>query len=117
MWNPDRISTRRPCGYDEVVKTPGDDEVDTEEGSRVTGKVPESGLWSEVGFCFCRVGIAGCRILYVGFPFVDAAVGAGAGIGTGVAVLDVSVESDKEDGRLIVDMESESNGFLAFPPN
>lgn len=39
----------------------------------------------------------------------------GTGIGTGVAVLDVSVEPDKEDGRLIEDMESGSNGFLEFP--
>lgn len=41
----------------------------------------------------------------------------GAGIGIGVAVLDVSVEPDKEDGRLMEDMESGSNGFLGFPPD
>ena len=52
----------------------------------------------------------GCRILYLSFPFVDV-VGAVAGIGTGVAVLDVSVEPDKEEGTLMEDMESGSSDF------
>lgn len=57
-----------------------------------------------------------CRILHLDFPFVVAGV-ADAGIGTGVAVLDVSVELDKEEGTLMVDMESESKGILGFPFN
>jgi hypothetical protein len=89
----------------------GAEEGFTKEGS---GKPP---FGSDVGFCPCEVGLMGCRILYFDFPFVDAVVGVGSGIGTGVAVLDVSVEPDREDGTLMVDMESESNGFLAFPFN
>lgn len=76
------------------------------------GKAVEPVFWSDVGF---SVDFVGSRILYFDLSFVDAVVGAGTGIGTGVAVLDVSVEPDKEDGTLIVDMESESNGFLVFP--
>ena len=59
-----------------------------------------------MGSRFCHVDFVGCRILYFDFPFVDVAVGTGAGIGTGVGVLDVSVEPDKEEGALMVDMES-----------
>ena len=63
------------------------------------------------------MGLGGCRILYFDFPFVDAVGRVDSGTGTGVTVLDVSVEPGREDGTLIVDMESESNGFLAFPFN
>ena len=42
-------------------------------------------------------------------------MGGGISIGTGVAVLGVAVESDKEDGRLMEDMERGSSDFLAFP--
>jgi hypothetical protein len=52
--------------------------------------------------------------LYLDFPFPEVV---GGGNGTGVAVLDVSVEPDKEDGTLMEDMERGSNGFLAFPFN
>lgn len=55
--------------------------------------------------------------MYLGFPFSDAVVGGGTGIGTGVAVLEVSVEPDKEEGTLMEDMESGSNGLFAFPFN
>lgn len=120
MWNPDRISARGPRGYDEVVNTPENDEGDAEEGSEPrggTGESLESPLEIDVGFCFWKVDFVGCRILYFGFPFVDVVVAADADIGTGVAVLDVSVELDKEEGTLRVDMESESKGILAFPFN
>ena len=119
MWNPDRISARGPRGYDEVVSTPGDDEGDTEEGSGPKGGTIESlelPLGSDVGFCFWKVDFVGCRILYFDFPSVDVVV-ADAGIGTGVGVLDVSVELDKEEGTLMVDIESGSKGILAFPFN
>ena len=53
--------------------------------------------------------------MYLDFPFPDVVVGGDTDTGTGVAVLDVSVEPDKEDGTLIEDMESGSNGILALP--
>ena len=111
MRNEDRTNARGARGYDEVAKTPEDGEGDGEEGRDIdgeTGKALESVLW---GDCFWKVGFVGRRALYFDF------VGAGAGTGTGVAVLDVSVEPDKEEGTLIADMESGSNGFLAFPSN
>lgn len=119
MWNPDRINARGPREYDGVVSTPEDGKGDAEEGSEPKGETGEllgSPLVSDVGFCFWKVDFMGCRILYFGFPFVDVVV-ADAGIGTGVAVLDVSVELDKEEGTLMVDMESGSKGILAFPFN
>lgn len=53
--------------------------------------------------------------MYLDFPFPDVVMGGSFGIGIGVAVLEVSVEPDKEDGTLREDMERGSNGFLAFP--
>lgn len=55
--------------------------------------------------------------MYLDFPLSDVVVGGGAGIGTGVAVLEVSVEPDNEEGTLMEDMESGSNGTFAFPFN
>jgi len=117
---PDRNSVRGLCEYDEVAKTAegGDDE--TGEGFEISegnGIAPESPFGSEVRFNFCGGDFLGCRILYLDFPFPDIVVEGDTGTGTGVAVLDVSVEPDKEDGTLMEDMESGSNGILAFPFN
>ena len=70
----------------------------------------DSPLGCNAVFCFSGEDFLGCRILYLDFPFSYVAWG---GTGTGVAVLDVSVELDKEDGTLMEDMERGSNGFLA----
>ena len=89
------------------------------EGSKIngwTGRAFELSFGSDVEFRFCEEDFLGCRILYMDFPFPDAVVG-GTCTGTGVGVLDVSVEPDKEDGRLIEDMESGSNEFFALPLN
>jgi hypothetical protein len=118
VWNPDRIRARGPCGYNEVAKVREDDQEGDTGGSEIkgeTGNALGSAFSIDVGSRFCEMDLVGRRILYFDFPFVDVVVGAGTGIGTGVAVLDVSVEPDKEDGPLIADMESDSNGFLAFP--
>ena len=111
MRNEDRINARGARGYGEVAKTQEDGEGDGEEAREIDGEAGEaleSVLW---GDCFWKAGFVGCCALYFDF------VGAGAGADTGVAVLDVSVEPDKEEGTLIADMESVSNGFLAFPSN
>ena len=55
-------------------------------------------------------GVAFCILI---FSFVDAIVGVGAGIGTGIAVLDVSIEPDRE-GTPMVDSKRGSKQFLAF---
>jgi len=81
------------------------------------GGISNSPFGSDVGACFCGEVFLGCRILYIRWLFPDVIVGGGTGIGTGVAVLDVSVELDKEDGTLIEDMERGSKGILAFPFN
>ena len=77
-----------------------------------TDKAIESPFGSDVGPC--GEDLLECGILYFDFPFPDVVVG---GTGIGVAVLDVSVELDKEDGTLIEDMERGSNGFFASPFN
>ena len=114
MSNPDRISARGFCGYDEVVNAPEDGGGDTEEGSGIKGGIGKSPFGSGAEFCFCVVVLVEWRILYLDFPFAGVVARGGAGIGTGVAVLDVSVEPDKEGGTLMVDIDRESNGFLAF---
>jgi len=117
VWYPDRISARGPRGYDEVARATDDDGSDTDEGSGTSGgacRALEPPFGSDVGFCLCGEDFPGCRILYLGFPFPDVEGGV---TGTGVAVLDVSVEPDKEDGTLMDDMERGSNGFLALPFN
>ena len=116
MWYPDRINARGPCEYGEVARAAEDDGGDAGEGSRTRGtdRAFESPSESDVGFCLCGEDFLGCRILYLGFPFPDVV---GGGTGTGVAVLDVSVEPDKEDGTLMEDMERGSNGFLAVSFN
>ena len=116
MKYPDRNSARGPEEYAEVVRTPGDDEGDAEEGSEInggTGRTPKSSFGSDAGPRFCGEDLVVCRILYLDFPFPDVVVVGSTGIG--VAVLDVSAEPDKEDGTLMEDMERESNGILAFP--
>jgi len=83
--------------------------------SEGNGMAFESPFESEVRFSFCGGDFLGCRILYLDFPLLDGVVGGDTGTGTGVAVLDVSVELDKEDGTLMEDMESGSNGILVLP--
>ena len=103
-----------------VVRTPGSRDDETEEGPEISGgigRVPESPFGSNAGARFCGEDFLGCGILYLGLPFPGVAVGGGTSIGTGVAVLDVSVELDKEDGTLMEDMERGSKGILAFPFN
>ena len=117
MSNPDRISARGFCGYDEVVNTPEDDGGGMEERSEIKGGIGKSPCGSDVGFCFRVVVLVEWRILYLDFPFTGVVARGGAGIGTGVADLEVSVEPDEEGGTLMVDMEKESNGFLAFAFN
>lgn len=116
MWYPDRNNARGPCEYDEVTRTPEGDGGNTEEGFEINegnGMALESPFGSEVRLSFCGGDFLGFRILYLDFPFPDVVVG-DTGTGTGVAVLDVSVEPDKEDGTLIEDMESGSKGILVF---
>ena len=113
MWYPDRNSARGPCEYGEVARTPeGDDGDEISEGN---GTAFESPFESEVRFSFWGGDFLGCRILYLDFPLSDVVAGGDTGTGIGVAVLDVSVEPDKEDGTLMEDMESGSNGILVFP--
>jgi len=105
------MNARGPEEYDDVTRMPEGDGSDTEEGSEInggTGMAFDSPLGCNAGFCFSGEDFLGCRILYLDFP-----VAVGGGTGIGVAVLDVSVELDKEDGTLMEDMERESNGFLA----
>ena len=118
MRYPDRNSARGLCEYDEVAKTAEGDDDEIGEGFEISeenGMAPESPFGSEVRFSFCGGDFLGCRILYLDFPLLDVVVGGDTGTGTGVAVLDVSVEPDKEDGTLMEDIESGSNGILAFP--
>lgn len=119
VWNPERIRARGPGGCDEVARTPDDDEDDADRSEIEGGmdRVLESPFGSGVEFCFWGLDFVGCRILYFSFPLAPVVVGGDAGIGTGVAVLDVFAEPDKESGTLIEDMESGSNGLLAFPFN
>jgi len=99
-----------------VIKTPEDCDGNTEEGPETSGgigRVFKSPFGSDAGVCFWGEDFLGCRIL-LGLTFPNIVVGS-TGIGTGVAVLDVSVELDKEDGTLIEDMERGSKGILTFP--
>jgi hypothetical protein len=117
VWYPDRNSARGPCEYGEVARTAEGDDDGTEEGSGISGgsgMAFESPFGGGVRFSFCGGDFLGCRILYLDFPLPDVVVG-DTGTGTGVAVLDVSVEPDNEEGTLMEDMESGSNGILGFP--
>jgi len=99
-----------------VIKTPEDCDGNTEEGPETSGgigRVFKSPFGSDSGVCFWGEDFLGCRIL-LGLTFPNIVVGS-TGIGTGVAVLDVSVELDKEDGTLMEDMERGSKGILTFP--
>jgi len=105
---------RGPREFGEVARALRDDGGSDIRGG--SGSSPKSSSGSDVGFCFRGENFLGRRILYLDFPLPDVVV-TDTGIGIGVAVLDVSVEPDKEEGRLMVDMERGSNGFLVFPFN